>query len=1347
MRDIKHKYFGNKVYLLLAVLCLFTMTYASLSTKKAHATNPAIISFQGKVVNADGTNVTNGSYNFDFVLYDDLTLGTPSDGVHDKWHELTKSVTVTNGVFQTNLGSATALPDFNANPSLYLAVRFNADAAGYMSPRVQMGSVPYALNADKVGGVAASSLVQLGATQSGNINIGSGTLTSGLINGQTINTSANFTGTLTVQGASVTVGTSSQAGSLILFDNDTGSETVTLLGGAIGASYSLTLPTAAGATSQCLQTDSVTASQLIFASCSAAAGDSITVNGSAATDGNFLNTVASASVAGTTFALNTASNPDDITLTISDASTTVAGIVTANAQSFGGDKTFTGKLISKNASNSTSAFQVQNLSGTVVLGVDTTNLRVGIGTTAPANTLAASPLQYTSGANTASQSGNAVTGSGTTFTAAMIGSQLVYANGTTATITSFTSATAVTATPSQTVSSQTFNVYYPGLETTSTGDVGIGTLTPGAKLEVVGDIISKGTAWAAQTGSNASQWLAITYGRGMFVAVAQTSGASTDIMTSPDGVTWTNRTASHDDTWFGITYGNGLFVAVAASSGTNAIMTSPDGITWTDRTAPSIDNWHSVAYGNGVFAAVSDTGGGAVMYSTDGITWAAGTSSVTSSFYSVVFGNGQFVAVAVSGTNRVMTSPDGITWTAQSASAVSSWDSVTYGNGLYVAVASTGTISTQIMTSANGTSWVSRTAPFANTWDSVTYGNGLFVAVSANGNFNRVMTSPDGITWTPRASTANVTWEAVTYGNGVFVAVALSSTSVMTSGKPDLSVVQVPENNFRNGLLITGSTSGQDATFSGNINLGSVGSSTAASTIHIADTSNATGTQLVTIGSTAKTADIVTIQGGGAASTIVLQTAASGGIDIGVNNVAGKTINIGSVGTTAATTTLHVGDSSGAAQTITLGSVSTTSTTTIQGGSGNINLSPSAGNDVVYSQGAGSNLQLTASAATTADQLAITNASGATTTTAIDGAQIDFQTAGTTASADNAGLRINVTSNNSGTTTTLAGLKIGDLSSAEANSTETGVYIGTGWDVGLDVQSGGLNLAAYTVGGNPGDPPAAATDNLRVYAKKIAGRMMLKTKGPSGVDNPLQTALFGNNIILFTPTSGTTVTGGFGTLWVTSSGPQAATTPVPSTTAPALASQMHRYQKLNNVTTTNQAMGIRANSTDAFQFWRGNAAGIGGFFFTTRFVVAAWPAATVRVFAGLSASATEVAISNTVVNDTAGLWHDTTDSSTTFNLVTRNTATTTKTAITVTNAIATGNAYDFYMFAKPNDSTIFYRLDDLVNGTTFEGSTGTTLPTNTAFMAPQVEVSNGTANTTANTTGIGINRIYVESDY
>jgi hypothetical protein len=45
-------------------------------------------------------------------------------------------------------------------------------------------------------------------------------------------------------------------------------------------------------------------------------------------------------------------------------------------------------------------------------------------------------------------------------------------------------------------------------------------------------------------------------------------------MTSPDGITWTGIAAPEASTWTSVTYGNGLFVAVAYN-GTNRIMTSP----------------------------------------------------------------------------------------------------------------------------------------------------------------------------------------------------------------------------------------------------------------------------------------------------------------------------------------------------------------------------------------------------------------------------------------------------------------------------------------------------------------------------------------------------------------------------------------------------------------------------------------------------------------------------------------------------------------------------------------------------------------------------------------------------
>ncbi len=116
------------------------------------------VNFQGKVVNTDGTNVTNGSYTFLFCLYTTgspvtaCTSGADNDAV---WRE-SKSVTVTDGVFQTSLGDTTTLPgsvDFNTD-NIYLGVNFNAN--GQMTPLIRFTAVPYAFNADKIHGLSVT---------------------------------------------------------------------------------------------------------------------------------------------------------------------------------------------------------------------------------------------------------------------------------------------------------------------------------------------------------------------------------------------------------------------------------------------------------------------------------------------------------------------------------------------------------------------------------------------------------------------------------------------------------------------------------------------------------------------------------------------------------------------------------------------------------------------------------------------------------------------------------------------------------------------------------------------------------------------------------------------------------------------------------------------------------------------------------------------------------------------------------------------------------------------------------------------------------------------------------------
>jgi hypothetical protein len=233
---------------------------------------------------------------------------------------------------------------------------------------------------------------------------------------------------------------------------------------------------------------------------------------------------------------------------------------------------------------------------------------------------------------------------------------------------------------------------------------------------------------------------------------------------------WISRVSAADRQWQSITYGNGLYVAVAYADETDPsfdrIMTSPDGINWTLRTGTSYIYLRSVTFGNGLFVAVGI--GNVRLTSSDGITWAFG-GGTGNAWFSVTYGNGLYVAVGANFGDPIMTSPNGFTWTARTASGISTLHCVTYGNGLFVAANNFG----QLITSPNGITWTERTVPF-NDYRGIAYGNGLFVAI-ANGSLesNIITTSPDGITWTSRtvSSLQTGSWSSITFGNGYFVAV------------------------------------------------------------------------------------------------------------------------------------------------------------------------------------------------------------------------------------------------------------------------------------------------------------------------------------------------------------------------------------------------------------------------------------------------------------------------------------------------------------------------------------------------------------------------------------------------
>lgn len=312
-----------------------------------------------------------------------------------------------------------------------------------------------------------------------------------------------------------------------------------------------------------------------------------------------------------------------------------------------------------------------------------------------------------------------------------------------------------------------------------------------------GMLLSKdGITWVDQTSYYSSSLLnieSVTYGNGRFVAVGNSnneflySGELNDPSEYDDqslkvvrpGIQWTFR-AAPDMAWKSVTYGNGIFVAVANSSTGNRVMTSHNGVEWIQRPAASnTHSWNCVTYGNGIFVAVSGSGAGQrVMTSPDGITWTMRNSPDTITWLNVIYAGNRFVAV---GKDGAMTSPDGITWTLRST-PIGTWNSVAFGNGVYVAVSISGTVMTS---HTNGETWTLRSSVNSSIgWYSVTFGQGKFIAVSADATTTTIlMSSPDGINWTPMSvqSTSN-TFRFITYADGLFIAISTARFMISPDG-------------------------------------------------------------------------------------------------------------------------------------------------------------------------------------------------------------------------------------------------------------------------------------------------------------------------------------------------------------------------------------------------------------------------------------------------------------------------------------------------------------------------------------------------------------------------------------
>jgi len=115
---------------------------------------------------------------------------------------------------------------------------------------------------------------------------------------------------------------------------------------------------------------------------------------------------------------------------------------------------------------------------------------------------------------------------------------------------------------------------------------------------------TNGTAWTATSIPQGA--ISLAFGNNRWVALSGGYAGATEVSISFNGSTWYESTLTAAN-WQQVTYGQGLFVAVA--TGTNTIAISKDGYNWTYQSISTTAPWAAVCFGNpmkpGKFLAIA----------------------------------------------------------------------------------------------------------------------------------------------------------------------------------------------------------------------------------------------------------------------------------------------------------------------------------------------------------------------------------------------------------------------------------------------------------------------------------------------------------------------------------------------------------------------------------------------------------------------------------------------------------------------------------------------------------------------------------------------------------------------
>lgn len=270
------------------------------------------------------------------------------------------------------------------------------------------------------------------------------------------------------------------------------------------------------------------------------------------------------------------------------------------------------------------------------------------------------------------------------------------------------------------------------------------------------------------------------------------------------------------------------------------------------------------------------------------------------------------------------------------------------------------------------------------------------------------------------------------------------------------------------------------------------------------------------------------------------------------------------------------------------------------------------------------------------------------------------------------------------------------------------------------------------------NPSIPSPGSMSFYAHSYAGRAIPKWIGPSGLDNPVQSALYSNGILMAMP--GTASSFSVLGCTITSAG---------TVTHPGIASGINfrssiRRGNVASAATANSVASLRIPASVTYRGEAFSGVSTGGFFCVTRFGIATAVANQRGAFGLVNSltapAATQVmsALTNCIVvgwdsgDANLSIMHnDGADSCTKIDLGSN-------------FPVNTTAVYELILFCAPNGDTVGYRVKRLDTDVSTSGIINSNIPMKSTALTWTAQINNGG---TAAAVSFDLMRMYIETDF